>query len=156
MNFIPMRDRLNNWSEWEPNSGCRLWFGAVDRKGYGRLCVGRTTVRAHRAAWLEERGGIPSGLFVLHRCDTPACINTDHLYLGSHAQNMIDCTSRNRQAHGEKHGACKLSDAEALEALCLREQGVPVRQIAERFSVSGTHIYMLIRGMARKHLRRAA
>jgi len=52
--------------------------------------------RAHRVIWAEANGSIPAGMFVLHKCDTPPCINLEHLYLGTHADNMADKVARNR------------------------------------------------------------
>jgi hypothetical protein len=75
---------------------CIEWTGARDRYGYGmRRWNGRTT-RAHRVAWEQANGPIPAGLSVLHRCDNPPCINVDHLYAGTHQDNMRDRGLRGR------------------------------------------------------------
>jgi hypothetical protein len=46
--------------------------------------------------WEETRGPIPDGLHVLHRCDIPACVNIDHLFLGTHSDNMQDIVAKGR------------------------------------------------------------
>lgn len=80
----------------EPNTGCLLWIGRADAKGYGLLWTGSTTARAHRFAWQRIHGPIPDGLCICHHCDTPACVNTDHLFLGTVADNNHDMARKGR------------------------------------------------------------
>lgn len=83
----------------EPNSGCWLWLGPVKigrRQGYGQFTLEGKTVGAHRAAWRLFRGTIPDGLFVCHKCDVRTCVNPDHLFLGTHVDNMVDMESKGR------------------------------------------------------------
>ena len=92
-------------------SGCRLWVGSVSPKGYGVLEVNKKARFTHRVAYEIAYGPIPDGLLVCHRCDTPACINPEHLFLGTNADNMADMVSKNRQARirGEGHVRAKLN-----------------------------------------------
>lgn len=83
----------------EPMSGCWLWDSPRnDRFGYGyyRNRKNRKILAAHRLAWSLYRGPIPDGICVLHKCDTPACVNPDHLFLGTRADNNRDMNSKNR------------------------------------------------------------
>jgi hypothetical protein len=73
----------------EPYSGCWLWIGST-AKGYGKLTIKHKDVLAHRCAWQLLNGEIPLGAHVLHSCDTPLCVNPDHLFIGSHTDNMRD------------------------------------------------------------------
>lgn len=80
----------------EPNSGCHLWLGALQRGGYGAFGVNRKAKRAHRVSWERAHGPISAGAHVLHRCDTPACVNPDHLFLGDQRSNMADMAAKGR------------------------------------------------------------
>lgn len=94
-----IRHRFNNLTCPEPNSGCVLWLGSLNRHGYGTFSPDtrmHTKPVAHRVAWILEHGPIADGLFVLHKCDVPTCVNVRHLYLGSLFDNNRDIASRNR------------------------------------------------------------
>lgn len=84
----------------EPNSGCFIWLGGTDQKGYGIFGIPkpRHTERAHRLAWKFHVGPIPDELQVLHRCDNPSCVNWQHLFLGTNLDNRNDMLAKGR--HG--------------------------------------------------------
>jgi hypothetical protein len=76
-------------------SSCLLWTGARHERGYGRVRFDGRIQSAHRVSWaLAHKEAVPDHLHVLHRCDMPACVNPDHLYLGTQRQNMADRVSR--------------------------------------------------------------
>lgn len=80
----------------EPNSGCWLWIGSYDSKGYGQLRMpDRLKVATHIALELSGRP-VPRGLCACHRCDTPACVNPDHLFIGTHKDNSQDSVRKGR------------------------------------------------------------
>lgn len=106
-----LKSRILERTSKDADSGCWLWQGCRVR-GYGHLQVGGRPRRVHRLAYAEFVGPIPPGLHVLHKCDTPACVNPEHLFLGTHADNMADRTRKGRVAHnkGERCGKSKLTE----------------------------------------------
>jgi hypothetical protein len=83
---------------------CWHWTAGRFSNGYGQFRVGKKKVRAHRYAYQITRGEIPSGMFVCHTCDQPLCVNPDHLFLGTAADNAHDRDRKGRTAKGKRHG----------------------------------------------------
>lgn len=81
---------------YEPNTGCWLWGGPLNDKGYGSTTYLGRKDRAHRASYSEYIAPIPPGLFVLHKCDVPSCVNPNHLFVGTQIDNMQDCSRKRR------------------------------------------------------------
>lgn len=95
---IPIQDRF--WLHVDKSGDCWLWTGATDHNGYGKVDYRtplRRTLGAHRISWMLRYGDIPNGLKVLHKCDNPKCVNPDHLFLGTHQDNMDDMVAKGRQ-----------------------------------------------------------
>lgn len=122
-------------------SGCRIWIGRTMRGGYGHLNWDGRGWYAHRAAWTLANGTIPDGLKVCHQCDTPACINVEHLFLGTDANNVADKVAKGRQAKGEKiaiHVRGENSPTATLtdsQVRAIRAASGPQRAIAAQFGV---------------------
>ncbi len=142
-NGASVAERLAVWSEPDLNGGCLLWTGAVSHGGYGRLFVGKSVCAAHRLSWEVANGPIPAGLHVLHRCDNPPCINPDHLFLGTPADNAAD---RERKGRGARNWRAKLT---AENVLAITEQlgrGRDVAYVANDFGVHRSTIYAISTG----------
>lgn len=99
------------WAKVSRGSGCWTWTGSNSgsvgyRKPYGSFWFRGAMVGAHRIAWELEKGQIPPGLFVLHRCDATLCVRPSHLFLGSQKDNIQDCVTKGRlnPARGDRHG----------------------------------------------------
>lgn len=87
----------------DPNSGCFLWGGSeIGRNRYACFTVKGKACAAHRLAWAMANGPIPKGRQVLHKCDTPCCVNPDHLFLGNHVINMADMARKRRGKPSKK------------------------------------------------------
>lgn len=136
----------------EPMSGCWLWLGPVTCDGYGKQ-GGRL---AHRISWEIWRGEVPRGLHVLHRCDTACCVNPDHLFLGTHADNMADMRKKGRRLGagvGSKNGRSKLSDDSVARIRQMAASGLYLREIAPQFDVGMSTISRVLRGESWRHIR---
>lgn len=131
--------------------GCWTWLLAR-RNGYGVVSVSGRQWTAHRWAYLLSKGPIPKGLLVCHSCDNPACVNPEHLWLGTQLANRRDAVRKNRQACGERQGKAKLTDAEVL--FCREHAGIPVKYLAEFFKVCESTIYQVLSRQIWKHLRK--
>lgn len=91
---------------------CWLWTGCRDFRGYGRIANSKppqAPLLASHVSWEINRGPIPEGLWVLHKCDNPPCVNPKHLFLGTHIDNMRDAKQKGRNKPGgyHKQAACR-------------------------------------------------
>lgn len=76
-------------------TGCWVWTGALSSRGYGVVYAHGRHIGAHRVA-LALAGVEPGGMFVMHKCDNPPCVNPDHLSLGTPADNIRDSVQKGR------------------------------------------------------------
>jgi len=82
---------------------CWIWTRKPSSRGYGSFHLFGRARCAHRFAWSSINGPVPQGLFVLHHCDNRMCVRPDHLWLGTHADNMADMRAKGRESKGERH-----------------------------------------------------
>lgn len=155
---MPLDERF--WSKVipEPNTGCWLWMAGLNGRGYGQLCAGdrkkgnRRVISAHRLSWELTFGEVPEGLQVLHQCDTRPCVNPQHLFLGTHQDNMADKVHKLRQCRGERHGSALLTKLEVDAIRQLREVGRPITKIARCFDISKSTVRSIVSGKAWRHV----
>ena len=119
------------------------------RNGYGLFRMSDRHHLAHRMAFRLFKGELADGLDVMHSCDNPACVNPDHLSLGTRLENMRDAVRKGRAARGERHGRHKLTEEMARDVLAA--DGMQ-RDIAKRFGVSQTTVSQIKSGSVWAHL----
>ena len=119
----------------EPNSGCVLWCGSIKENGYGVVGVGGRGNQgyAHRASYMLHVGPIPAGLHVCHKCDVRACVNPQHLFLGTAAENLADMRSKGRAPAGIKLGRAKLRPDQVRQ---IRRDARQLKEIAAEYGIS--------------------
>ena len=127
-------DNLYENCEKDPNSGCWVWTRSRTRNGYGRVKRGGKHIPAHRLSYTSTKGPIPLGLYVLHKCDNRACINPDHLFVGTHADNMADMSAkgRARRVYGTTNGRKKISEDDVR---LIRKDTRPLKIIAFEYGI---------------------
>lgn len=135
-------------------SGCWIWTGDLNEDGYGRVHVGSNKrVLAHRLSYTAHVGEIPPRGCVCHRCDIPSCINPDHLWLGSHLQNMRDRNRKGRASggrlSGERNPAATLTDDQVKEIFYAPGT---ITEVAERHGLARSHVCRIKRRQTRRHI----
>lgn len=127
-------------------SGCWEWQGFRDKDGYGLFWYEGNNRRAHRVAYILSKGPVPEDLKVCHTCDNPSCVNPDHLWLGTMAQNLQDAYAKGRKNdRGSNNGWSKLTEAQVAEIRSLYP-GTTQTALAKRFGVCQAHISDLVTG----------
>lgn len=113
----------------DKDTGCWEWAGSKLKNSYGRMLVRGKNIIAHRYSWEVRNGKIPDKMYVCHKCDNPCCINPDHLFIGTHEDNMLDMVKKKRGAVGQ---LIKLSDAKIAEIrdCWAANPGMKVREVA--------------------------
>lgn len=128
----------------EPNSYCWLWTSVVNERGYGLFWRYHSTkARAHRVSYAHFCGEIPEGLFVCHRCDVPACVNPDHLFLGTNAENMADMVAKGRKR-------LKLTSEDVLAIRQAAAAGAVQSHLARSYDVAEITISKIVRGLSHR------
>lgn len=140
------------------DGSCWIWIGSLDICGYGKFFYNRKCCRASRVSYEIYKGKIPKGKLVCHTCDNRKCVNPDHLWLGTHLENMEDCKKKGRVTNsfgrkaseetrkklrqrphsdrrGEKHHLTHLTNENIFEIRKLIESGMKLKEIGLLFGV---------------------
>lgn len=130
-------------------------MGHVNDDGYGDLqeSGGKKKIKAHRASYSIHRGSIPDGFEVCHVCDVRCCINPDHLFLGTHQDNINDMTAKDRHPKGEVVGRSKVTEADVLAIRAIYAiGGTTQRELGERFGLHNSVISKIINRKNWQHI----
>jgi len=95
---LKSKDPDKFWNSLDKSDDCWLWKKCKNKNQYGHITYGGLGYQTHRLAYTLAKGPIPKGLLVCHTCDTPACCNPDHLFLGTAKDNAADMISKGRAA----------------------------------------------------------
>lgn len=144
----------------EPNSGCFLWLGQVNRSkpNYAQAVASYngTVMAAAKVSWMLHHGPVPDGMCVCHRCDNPMCVNPDHLFLGTRRDNTQDMIRKGRQRspfdtrRGEAHPRAKLNDD--LVKKIRAAAGQPAMQISRDLGVSVHNVRSVLQFKVWRHV----
>lgn len=141
---MSLADRVSRLSVPVTESGCWLWLGKTVPRGYGILTIkkaeGGKSEYAHRASWSCLNGEIPSGMYVCHKCDTPSCVNPEHLFLGTPADNFADMLKKGRH----RQPRSSLTEKDAREILDSAES---CNNLGKKLGVSGSTIHLVRSGL---------
>lgn len=136
----------------DQKTGCWHWNKATNKSGYGVININdgeRRTVLAHRLSYELTKGEIPDGAFVCHSCDTPDCINPDHLFHGSAADNNDDKRRKGREPSGDLHWQKQICSIDVAEIKVRRQCGETQAGIAALYGVSQSVISEIVNNKSR-------
>ena len=159
--FAPTSVEDRFWAKVQKSDECWIWTANRNRRGYGKFCLNKRQEPAHRVVYMLTYGDIPPGAWVLHHCDNPSCVRPDHLYLGTHQDNMRDRQERNRVARGDSNGSrtrpdrilhgeqCSWAKLTIEQIVAIRQEYTTTRitlhQLAAKYGVSKSEIHNVVK-----------
>jgi len=152
---MTMGQRFGSKVQRGSGAGCWIWTAHTNQYGYGVFWVNRECgdMLAHRAAWLIYKGQHPGSADVCHTCDNPKCVNPDHLFLGSAADNMRDCAAKGRIPRGSSRPNAKLDENDVRNIRDVyRGGGISKAALARYFQVDASLISRVVGGSRWEHV----
>jgi hypothetical protein len=145
-------ETLSQFYEVDPATGCWNWTRSKNTEGRATIRRGGLNVYAYRVVYGLLREPIPANLLACHSCDNPSCINPDHVFVGTIADNNLDMTVKGRAATGEKQPAHKMTEDAVREARHMRSAGWTYESIAKHFGVSYATAHRVANRAGWKHV----
>ena len=137
----------------DTSGDCWLWTGTVAWSGYGLFWLDGKMQSAHRVAWTLENGDVPSGVHVCHTCDVRHCVRPEHLWLGTHSDNMRDAVAKGRARHPDNRGIkCGTSELTEAEVRAIRSDPRTLKQIGAAYGIDWSHVGAIKRREKWAHL----
>lgn len=133
--------------DYEPNTGCWLWNSTLRKDGYGQVTIKRKTYSTHRLSYSIFKGD-PDGMFVCHYCDQPSCVNPDHLFLGTHQENMDDMVSKKRGSTRKK--------LTVEQVIFVKSSTLKHSELAKILNVTAPNILAIRKGISWKNINQNA
>lgn len=134
----------------DEETGCWIWQGAKNNKGYGKIGVNYKGWLVHRLSYSLFRGEIPPGILVCHKCDVRLCCLPLHLFLGTHQDNLDDAIAKKRH-----HNGCrKLSDEQVISLTERYAAGERSTDLAKEYGISSGNVYSIATGRSFKSVAR--
>lgn len=155
-----MIDKFLSSVGFSDEDSCWNWLAGKYTTGYGYFYINdeKKIVLAHRFGYEIVFGDIPANLEICHKCDNPSCVNPNHLFLGTHRDNMIDAVRKGRMNptlpdnRGENHGNHKLTESDIIDIrnkyYCGESQG----DIAGSYSINQSTVSRIVNGVRWKHI----
>ena len=150
---IHPKKRIWFCSKADAKTGCWIWQKGKDKDGYGQFTFKNKHFRAHRVAYRLFVGKIPKGMFVLHKCDTPSCVNPAHLFLGTNDDNMADMVEKERQQKGIEKENSKLTDDQVREIKKRLLGTETISDIARDYPIDRKVVSRIKAGKTWKHIK---
>lgn len=148
-------DEIRFWEKVDKRGpdDCWEWNACRTCDGYGQFYIDRRAFYAHRVTFVVTNGD--TKLQVCHTCNNPSCCNPKHLYAGTQRDNMSQCVidDRHEPSRGENSGNAKLTESDVREIRMLRTEGRLLREIADEFGISDSHVSHLYSGRRWAHLK---
>ena len=135
-------------------NSCWEWTRCLSNKGYAVFNVKNKMILVHRFMYEKFKNKISNKMSVCHSCDNPKCVNPEHLFLGTHKENIIDCIKkgRDKKARGERQRKCSISEKTAIEIKTKFKEGKTIKEIYHLFDCSYQTVWNICKNRSWKYL----